>query len=69
MNYKQCILRKGNAIQTAWIPEQYAVQGKIISIKDDHGWEIVTASVHSKPYEEINDLSQDHKRTRNASDI
>jgi len=69
MKYKQCILRKGMKIQTAWIPEEFAVQNKMLDIKGDPSWVAISASTESISYEEANKLSQDHKTTRKASDI
>ena len=36
--YTQCRMKRGYAIQTAWIPEKFAVMGKILKIKDEIGW-------------------------------
>ncbi len=68
MNYRQCILRKENKIQTAWIPEIYAKTGKVLTIKDVPGWSVVRASTNSLKYELLNALSRDYTRTRKYSD-
>jgi len=39
--YRQCFLRhnleQGIQFQTTWIPEQFAVKGKTLKLKDDNG--------------------------------
>jgi hypothetical protein len=49
--YRQCILRKGNATTTSWLPEPFAVLGKVLRLRDDagtwdNGW--VVAAVHER---------------------
>ena len=59
--------------KTVWIPSKFAVKNKKLYIDDPNGgrefW--VVEEVYGKPvpYEEVNDRSQDYKRTREASDI
>lgn len=36
--YRQCLLSKQQLEQTSWIPEQYAIKGKILKIKDNGVW-------------------------------
>ncbi len=43
--YRQCRLQKGNTHQMSWIPEEFAVKGKIIKLRDedgvwDDGWKV-----------------------------
>lgn len=70
---QQCRLVNGSMHQTAWIPSIFAIPNKLIAIVDDIGreeeWTI--EEVYGKPvsYKEVNDRSQDYKRTREASDI
>jgi len=38
--YRQCNLRNGNSHTTSWLPEEYAVKGKVLKLKkDDESWE------------------------------
>lgn len=67
--YRQCALQKGNSHHMAWIPEQFAVEGKFIRIKDDDGWRVNSVGSDVKTAVEADDLSQLHKKTRRASDI
>lgn len=39
--YKQCVLKKGNSQTVSWIPEQYAKVDKILSLKEDDGWQVL----------------------------
>lgn len=39
--FKQCFLRRGNTHQVAWIPEDLAVHGRYVRIKDEDGWLVV----------------------------
>jgi len=38
MNYKQCLLKKGESGRVTWLPEKFAKKGKILRLKDDDGW-------------------------------
>ena len=70
MNYIQCKLRRRNKVNTAWIPEQFAVQGKFLEIRGEDGWQVET--VYGSiilPYETVNANSRDYLRTRRASDM
>lgn len=59
--------------KVAWIPVKFAVMDKKLIIDDPNGgrefWTV--EAVYGKPisYEEVNERSQDYKRTREASDI
>ena len=71
---KQCLLSDGRRTYTAWIPEKFAIEGKIIDIDDDETgskgrWVVKEVGKASSPYSYVNDRSQDHKRTRKTSDI
>jgi hypothetical protein len=52
--YTQCLLQKGEAYQTSWIPSKFAVVGMVLKIKDDadrwvNGWVVQAA------YSEVED--------------
>lgn len=80
MFYKQCTMAKetldGPGIcqyHTAWIPEQFAREGKLIGIKNgdgtwDEGWKVI--GVHGRASEEyVVEHERDYKHQRKASDI
>lgn len=66
-NYIQCALMRENEHHMAWLPEKFAVVGKVIGIKNDddtwqEGWEVVGVSGEiKKTSEEANGDSQKHK--------
>lgn len=73
-NYKQCHLQKGETHHMAWIPEQFAVVGKFVKIKNNDGswndgWQVKAASEGVQSASDADRLSQVHKKTRRASDI
>jgi len=68
MKYFQCKFKKGNCEQTSWIPEKYAKKGKFLKLKDDNGWEVIDVS-SAMEEAQVKERSQDHKKTRLASDI
>lgn len=37
---RQCLLRKKNRLQTAWLPSQYAKEGMWLRIHDEDGWQV-----------------------------
>ena len=69
MIYKQCLLRKENKIDTAWIPEQYATVNKALRIKDDDGWIVKVVYTTGIDYDKLVVLSRDYLRTRKYSDM
>lgn len=69
MYYKQCVLRKQNTVQTAWIPEQFAHINEYVCIKDDDGWLVELVGQHRMLEEDVSKHSQDYKHQRKASDI
>ena len=38
--YRQCTLKKGAAVEVAWIPEALATTGKYLRVRDDDGWQV-----------------------------
>ena len=70
---QQCYLVNGSMHQTVWLPSIFAVKGKTVAIVDDHGGEVnwKVEEVYGRPvaYKEVNERSQDYKRTRKESDI
>jgi hypothetical protein len=46
--YRQCALRNGNRTTLSWIPERFAVPGKVLRLQRhdgawDHGWVVEAA--------------------------
>ena len=74
MKYTQCCLAKKQTnsvrVQTAWIPEKFAIKGKYLRLKEDDGW-LVTAVYGTIKLEEsvVNSRSRDYLKQRKASDI
>lgn len=66
---KVCTLKKGTLVQTLWMPEKFAVKGKILKLKDDDGWVVDIVSKIKVPQKYVDERSRDYKRTREASDI
>lgn len=71
---RQCQLSYGWTTKTFWIPSKFAIKGKSLLIDDDmtgiqEEWIVDEVYGPELPYSYVNDRSQDHKRTRKASDI
>ncbi len=72
--HRQCLLlRERKAYKTSWIPEKFAVKGKVLRLKDDKGnwedgWEVVLVygRMDSKT---VNSRSQEYKKHRYITDI
>lgn len=61
---------KGFSRHVAWIPSKFAMLGKILRIDGyGDGWEVVSAGKNAISFDEANQASQMHKKTRKASDI
>ena len=70
--YKQCRLEKktdkGVLVETAWIPEKFAIKHKYLKIKQDDGWKV--CSVGERLSEAVvKERSRDYKKQRPASDV
>jgi hypothetical protein len=40
MNYKQCcLINDDKKIKVAWIPEKYAIEGKLLKLKVNNNWQ------------------------------
>lgn len=53
VRYRQCELRKGPAVQVAWIPAAQAVPGKVLRLREEEGWRVtqVYAELDAKTVE------------------
>ena len=68
-NFKQCRLQKGNVQQVSWIPEQFAVEGKVLRLFDEFGWKVISVSIGSVDLEKVKMLEEQHKHHRRNTDI
>ena len=68
----QCILRKGDLIQTAWLPEKFANVNRYVELKTDdgfdNGWKVVAVGKRLETTYLL-ERARDYKRTRSASDV
>jgi len=70
---RQCKLQNGVRTLTAWIPEEFAIKDKRLAFEEgnffEDGWVVIGVSDISKSWIDVNERSQDYKKTRQASDI
>lgn len=45
---RQCVLKKFNRYQTAWIPAKFAVCGAYLKILDEDGWRVESVGIFQK---------------------
>ena len=69
MNYKQCLIKKGDTTQMSWIPERFAKTGKFLRLHDDNGWEVKVVYEPAMDEAVVNERSRDYTKQREASDI
>jgi hypothetical protein len=72
MYSKQCRLTKGNKVQYSWIPTKFAIKNKKLILKNENGdWEqwIVDEVYSTVSHKSLKFLEEQHKKTREASDI
>jgi hypothetical protein len=68
-------MSSGIARMVSWIPEQIAVAGLRVRLKDSEtgqwtdGWTVLSAGPAALPGKLLERQSRDHLRTRHASDI
>ncbi|MBD3406186.1 MAG: hypothetical protein GF411_08755 [Candidatus Lokiarchaeota archaeon] len=77
--YKQClmvrVLEDKKEILTSWIPEKYAIRGKVIKLQNREskewtdGWEIILVGTRRREEKEVIERGQDYKKTRKSSDV
>jgi len=74
MKSKQCILRRGDAVMTSWIPERYAVKGKVLKLKDREtkvwrdGWVVESVGL-VEDYEVVCARANSHTKMKEVTDI
>lgn len=66
--YTQCLLRKGPAEQTAWIPRHLARAGNVVTINGADDWEVIRV-YQSDAAAAVESRQMDHRKQRRASDI
>ena len=69
MIYKQCVLRKKNKVDIAWIPAVYAITNKFLRINNDNGWLVEKVYNTELEYDKLNLDSRDYTKMRVYSDI
>jgi len=67
--YRQCTLKKGAAVEVAWIPEELATKGKFLRIRDDDGWQVVEVSALRQNGEYLQEHERDHIGHRSRTDV
>ena len=76
--YKQCTFRSpsegGEFVQTAWVPERFAVEGKRVyfgkkTSSPDRVWFVASAGNKRLPGDYVAERERDYKTQRQASDI
>lgn len=64
--YRQCFLRNGNRFQTTWLPDKFAVLGKVLKLKDlgvwENGWIVDRVGAELVPGARLPDAHKWHKR-------
>jgi len=77
--FKQCELTKsvdgGVARMISWIPQNIAIAGALVSLKDSEsgdqtsGWRVIYVGEPALDAKVLERQSRDYRRTRNASDV
>lgn len=71
--YRQCKLEWQEfpvmTQQVAWIPEEFAVVGKILKIKDEDGWRVTEVGSHRQSEDYIQDHERDFLGHRKRTDV
>lgn len=71
--YRQCTLTMQDgpltAQQVSWIPEEFAVVGKVLKIKDQDGWRVKDVGSHRQSEDYIQDHERDYVGHRKRTDV
>lgn len=67
--YRQCTLTRGTTSEIVWIPEQFAVSGKYLKIKDDNGWQVTHVGTSRTEGSYLKEHERNYLTQRQASDI
>jgi len=72
-DYRQCKIVNNGRSQVTWVPEKFAVVGKVLKLKDDYGdWEngwVVLEVNASQPGDYVLKTKNVWKKQRKASDL
>lgn len=66
---------EGRCEMVSWIPAKMAIKDKIVDLKDSEtgewtkGWRVLSEPGNPMPLRVLRSRSQDHKKTRKASDV
>tara|TARA_Y100000034_G_C6576518_1_gene250006 strand:- start:51 stop:242 length:192 start_codon:yes stop_codon:yes gene_type:complete len=53
----------------AFIPNQYAIAGKVLKLREDNGWTVLHVSKKAYTKSEVNSFRDAHRTTRAVSDV
>lgn len=71
--YKHCTLQRGTEGDIAWIPEQFAIEGKYLRIKkddtDENGWQVVNVGHNRVDGAYLKEHERNYLTQRKASDV
>ena len=67
--YRQCTLTMKTVEQVAWIPEEFAIIGKILKINDQDGWRVKVVGLHRQSEDYVQDHERDFLGHRKRTDI
>jgi hypothetical protein len=69
--YRQCKMSCDNKTTHSWIPEEFAIRGKLVILKDmgPRAWMVDEVSSTRITQNEAMAQSMDHKHQRDVSDI
>ena len=70
---RQCNLEKqlpggGKKCTVSWIPEKFAVKGKILELSGEDGWEVVGVGDKRRTNGDVHEHSRDGERWRDRID-
>ena len=67
--YRQCALKRGSTSQVAWIPEEFARVGKVLRIKEQDGWMVLSVSPTRESRDVLSDREREHIHHRSVTDV
>jgi len=69
--YRQCKLQRDNCYQTSYIPEEFAIKGKVLKLRENDvwidGWKVIEVSSHRHEDNDILDSHSAIKHHRKAT--
>jgi hypothetical protein len=67
--YKQCMLKKDDTTQVAWIPEKYAKVNWVLELKGDDGWYVKSVGDTVKDSNSVKLMEKACRNHRRGCDI